>query len=137
MRQNVFSIALIFLAGAYGAAFAEDQIPQQTPPIYNASQATTSGALKPAVPDQRTDVGPKYPYPPYHNPYYDNSASKDPLNAAVDWLKRLPHSIVDRVVGFVDNRFYPSVPATSGGAPGAPICETKEPRSGAGEAPRL
>jgi hypothetical protein len=60
-------------------------------------------------------AGPTYPYPPYHNPYYDGNSVRNVLNGTVEWLFGLPGQAVETVSNFIDARFFPVQPATSGG----------------------
>lgn len=62
-------------------------------------------------------AGPQYPYPPYHNPYYDGTSARNVLNGTIEWLFGLPGQAVETVSNFIDARFFPVQPATSGGQP--------------------
>jgi hypothetical protein len=70
-------------------------------------------------PDQGTgrEAPSPYPYPPYHNPYYNGASAGEFLSGTVDWLFNLPSSLIDRVANFMDGNFFPQSPATSGGTP--------------------
>jgi hypothetical protein len=105
--------------------------PQQGAPPAARSYATTPppyGSVPPAQsryqaqsipPDPATvrDAPPPYPYPPYHNPYYNGASAGEFLSGTVDWLFNLPSSLIDRVANFMDGNFFPQSPATSGGSP--------------------
>jgi hypothetical protein len=60
---------------------------------------------------------PTYPYPPYHNPYYDGTSARNFVNGTIEWVFGLPSMALDGVANFLDNKFFPQQPATSGGTP--------------------
>lgn len=74
----------------------------------------------PAVQPQETantqDGWPTYPYPQYHNPYYEGAAARNLLTEAVDWIVAVPSNVVGKVCDFLDTRVFPNVPATHGGS---------------------
>ncbi len=57
---------------------------------------------------------PTYPYPQYHNPYYQSSDPRTVFNETVDWVFRLPSNVMDRFANFLDKNFFPPSPATHG-----------------------
>lgn len=62
-----------------------------------------------------TGEWPYYPYPPYHNPYYEQRMSpRDALTGTIDWLLALPSSVMDRIGNFLDGRVFPQAPAAQG-----------------------
>ncbi len=103
-------------------------LPQGAPPGDQSYAATPQGygsmpqpssryQTQPIVPDPGTgrDAPPLYPYPPYHNPYYNGASAGEFLSGTVDWLFGLPSSLIDRVANFMDSSFFPQAPATHGG----------------------
>jgi hypothetical protein len=58
---------------------------------------------------------PHYPYPPYPNPFYEESPRRKPLADGVEWLWGLPSNVVERFSTFIDTRLFPNKPATHGG----------------------
>lgn len=63
---------------------------------------------------------PTYPYPQYHNPYYQGADPRAALNGTIDWLFSLPSVLMDKVSNVVDKNFFPLQPATSGGTTVSP-----------------
>lgn len=63
---------------------------------------------------------PSYPYPQYHNPYYQGVDPRTAINGTIDWLFSLPAVLMDKVSNVVDRGFFPRQPATSGGSTAAP-----------------
>jgi hypothetical protein len=91
-----------------------------TPPGYGSlPQPAARYQAQPILPDQGTgrEAPPPYPYPPYHNPYYNGASAGEFMSGTVDWLFSLPSSLIDRVANFMDGNFFPQTPATSGGPP--------------------
>ncbi|MBI4965863.1 MAG: hypothetical protein HY913_21475 [Desulfomonile tiedjei] len=77
---------------------------------------------QPGSPDYSsgTQGDPAYPYPPYHNPYYEGAVSpRNFLSGTIDWVFSLPSNAIDSFSNFLDSNFFPRAPATSGGAPSA------------------
>ena len=67
---------------------------------------------------------PYYPYPPYHNPYYNQRMNaRQALSGTIDWFFALPSNLMDRVSGFLDGRIFPQMPASQGArqAPQRPV----------------
>ncbi len=60
---------------------------------------------------------PSYPYPPYHNPYYDGTSHNSFVSNILDWVFSVPTSVMDRFADYVDRRFFPAAPATRGQNP--------------------
>ncbi len=71
----------------------------------------------PPDPGTGRNAAPSYPYPAYHNPYYNGASAGEFLSGTVDWLFSLPSSVIDRVANFMDGNFFPQSPATYGGPP--------------------
>jgi hypothetical protein len=74
---------------------------------------------QPTAPDPAMSAqgDPAYPYPPYHNPYYDGDISpRNFLSGTIEWVFSLPSTALDSVSNFLDNNFFPRAPATSGGS---------------------
>lgn len=63
---------------------------------------------------------PTYPYPQYHNPYYQGADPRAALTGTIDWLFSLPAVVMDKFSNVVDRNFFPRQPATSGGSVPAP-----------------
>ncbi|MBI5568348.1 MAG: hypothetical protein HY914_00230 [Desulfomonile tiedjei] len=57
---------------------------------------------------------PYYPYPPYHNPYYEEYARNNSMAESIDRLRNWSSDVWDRVSDVVTNRFYPTRPAAQG-----------------------
>lgn len=64
---------------------------------------------------------PQYPYPQYHNPYYQGSDPRAALNGTIDWLFSLPAVLMDRFSNVLDKNIFPRQPATSGGSTAPPV----------------
>ncbi len=66
----------------------------------------------------RVDDGetPYYPYPRYHNPYYDESSEGNMLSGIVDRILRFPSNAVQGFSNFMGSKFFPAVPAAHGGS---------------------
>ncbi|MFH0821966.1 MAG: hypothetical protein V2B18_04395 [Pseudomonadota bacterium] len=97
-------------------------------------QAQGSYRTPEPLPSGRTDVpttqgrtiNPQYPYPPYHNPYYEGPSPGRSITNALEWVLGIPTAIVDRVADMVDAKFFPKIPAAHGGKPNP---ESPAPRS--------
>ncbi len=72
--------------------------------------------VQPGQPDLGTDSSgwPNYPYPQYHNPYYEGVSPRDMFSGTVDWFFALPSTVMDRFSGFMDRNFFPQSPAAQG-----------------------
>jgi hypothetical protein len=86
----------------------------------------------PAQPDQGySDMNspdwPSYPYPRYHNPYYEGTAARDFVSGTLDWLMCLPSNVFDRFSNFLDGHVFPQAPATHG--------SSGQPQTGASNGP--
>lgn len=109
-----------------GVTTAQPTMPPPVPP-YSSGQQPYGQPYPPAAayPNQpgaapsagAAQDGPTYPYPPYHNPYYDGTSARNFVNGSIEWLFGLPGQAIDTVSNFIDNRFFPQQPATSGGFP--------------------
>jgi hypothetical protein len=91
-------------------------------PGYAAGAPTWQGNGTP--PTQGLDVPgrqgyPTYPYPPYHNPYFEGRVQPSFITRTLDWLFSVHTGVMDRVADYVDGKFFPRAPATSG-RPGPP-----------------
>lgn len=138
--QSIFAVALFVLCVVSLASAGQNQqggtipvvtiaqpAPQAPAPPYagppqNYWQQYPPAAAYPnqagVAPSQGTaQGGPTYPYPPYNNPYYDGTSARDVLNGTIEWLVGLPGQAIDSVSNFIDARFFPVQPATSGGQP--------------------
>lgn len=60
---------------------------------------------------------PAYPYPPYHNPYYTGRSAGNVLSGLIDWIVGLPTNVMNRFSNFMDDKVFPTAPATDGGSP--------------------
>jgi hypothetical protein len=106
--------------GAPGASIAVQRPPLSYTPM-------------PAPVEMRQDETdfPRYPYPPFPNPYYDATMNRNVLNEGVDWLWTVSSQVAGRVSNFVDTGLFPSRPATHGGAiPPAPAGADQAPATG-------
>ena len=71
---------------------------------------------------------PRYPYPRYHNPYYDGAPTGNFASSAVDWLLSFPSNLLNHVSNYLDGTFFPQAPATSGqGAVRSPVPGSRAP----------
>ncbi len=68
------------------------------------------GAHQAADPDM-----PCYPYPKYHNPYYDGAPPGSVISDVIQWLMDLPSGAMEKLSDLVDSRLFPAKPATDGG----------------------
>ena len=59
---------------------------------------------------------PTYPYPPYHNPYYTGRSAGNVLSGLIDWIVGLPTNVMNRFSNFMDEKVFPTAPATHGGS---------------------
>jgi hypothetical protein len=102
-----------------GAAPAGQPYATTTPGYGSQPQSPSRYEAQSIPPDQGTgrEAPSPYPYPPYHNPYYNGASAGQFLSGTVDWLFSLPSSLIDRVANFMDGNFFPQSPATSGGTP--------------------
>lgn len=78
---------------------------------------------QPMAPDPALSAqgDPAYPYPPYHNPYYDGDvSSRNFLSGTIEWFFSIPSTALDSFSNFLDNNFFPRAPATSGGSSQSP-----------------
>jgi hypothetical protein len=57
---------------------------------------------------------PQYQYPQHNNPYYDGGTPGAMVSDTVDWLMALPSNLMDRFSEYMDTKFFPAKPATSG-----------------------
>jgi hypothetical protein len=75
---------------------------------------------------------PYYPYPPYHNPYYEQRMSaRDAFSGTIDWLLAFPSSVMDRIGNFLDGRVFPQAPAAQGTVPAVNHTPGAPPDAGA------
>ncbi len=70
---------------------------------------------EPAAPQNVDPEMPHYPYPKYHNPYYDGTPPGSLVSDALQWLMDLPAGAMEKFSNFMDSRFFPAKPATDGG----------------------
>ncbi len=57
---------------------------------------------------------PQYQYSQHNNPFYDGSTPGGMVSDTIDWIVGLPSNFMDRVSEYLDTRFFPQKPATSG-----------------------
>ncbi len=102
-----------------GADSGNQSYATTTPGYGSLPQPPSRYQSQPMPPDQGSgrEAPSPYPYPPYHNPYYNGASAGEFLSGTVDWLFSLPSSLIDRVANFMDGNFFPQSPATSGGTP--------------------
>jgi hypothetical protein len=118
------------------AAPAQVQSYPQGPHAYGPGTQTPAypSQAQPGMGTWNTDGTPNYPYPAYHNPYYDGTTARNAVTQTVEWVFGLPAMVMDGVSNFLDNSFFPRVPATQGGQPpadasGAPPAQATQPPS--------
>ncbi len=63
---------------------------------------------------------PQYQYPQHNNPFYDGSTPGGMVSDTIDWMVGLPSNLMDRFSEYLDTRFFPQKPATSG----APVTQS-------------
>lgn len=85
----------------------EQQGPQPSVPAQSEFQPEKSQASD--------EIWPKYPYPPYHNPFYGGPPDKNLAAQALDWMMRVPSVFANSFAQFLDKQVYPRIPATHGG----------------------
>jgi hypothetical protein len=61
------------------------------------------------------EIWPKYPYPAYHNPFYEGPPDKNLAAQALDWMMGVPSIFANAFAQFMDKQVYPRIPATHGG----------------------
>ncbi len=93
---------------SYGVAPVTPGQIQTRPEVSQSSQGQAGG---------NTTGWPNYPYPPYHNPYYDGGTPGNLLSGAIDWVLEFPSSAWDRFSEFLDSKLFPNSAATYGGKP--------------------
>ncbi len=105
---------------AVGSAYTVPRQPVAPPQtaIPRPSEAYQPQAIPGETPAEDPGV-PHYPYPPYPNPFYEQSPQQKPLADGVKWLRGLPSHVADRFSSFIDTTFFPNKPATHGGASSA------------------
>jgi len=57
---------------------------------------------------------PMYPYPDYHNPFYNGTSPRDLVSGTVDWIVGLPSTMMDSLSNLLDRKVFPQAPATHG-----------------------
>jgi len=135
--KSILGVSLLTLALVASSEAQQSQYPVQTPgsaPVPNASTSPATPYLPPAPgyfpgtqppaqpqmqgPPQSSGVQqsewPHYPYPQYHNPYYQQMSPRDAISGTIDWVFSLPSHVMDRFSNFLDGNFFPQVPATQG-----------------------
>jgi hypothetical protein len=132
MNRLILSIALVVMMGSMAYLMAQSQAPIEYAPnrvpgdqgqtVYDnrVSGDAAPNYQKPA-PGGQANCGPQYPYSPYHNPYYTGGSGREVFTDAADWITKLPFSIMDRLTNLWDNRRFPRIPATHGGARLQPV----------------
>lgn len=86
----------------------------QAPPAYSPNRGAVPMQQAPGYSGYTQVPEPSYPYPPHHNPYYQGVSPKDLLANTIEWVLSLPATVMGRVSNFMDDNFFPRVPATSG-----------------------
>jgi hypothetical protein len=80
------------------------------------AQATGRQTLPETGAHQAVDPDmPCYPYPKYHNPYYDGTQPGSVMSDVLQWLMELPSGVMEKFSNLMDSRFFPAKPATDGG----------------------
>ena len=124
--KDSLRISLFFLCMLGFPLMAQAQVvTQQSPfsgsssnvysaPAGNVEPLRTQGNLS-ANPQASGYQGlPNQPYPQQNNPFYDGSTPGGMVSDTIDWIVALPSNLMDRVSEYLDTRFFPSKPATSG-----------------------
>lgn len=96
------------------------QPPVYSPPNAQPGYTNPQGYQQPtaeAYPPPNQSPYPNYPYPPYHNPYYNGMSPKNMLSNTIDWLLALPSTVAGNFSNILDSRVFPAQPAGSGGRP--------------------
>ena len=87
-------------------------------PNYNTPPAPAR-QMQPAPPQAyggvRQGQFPQYPYPKYHNPYFDGMSPRSVVSNTLDWFFTLPANVMSKLSGFMDSTAFPQAPATHGG----------------------
>ncbi len=121
-----------------GVAPAPQERPTTPPPQVPPPQSDVTPARPPAsyqvqpLPGDSSGINyaewPTYPYPQYHNPYYDSAhQARSFVSGTIDWLFNLPSDLVDRFSNYMDGTFFPPTPATSGSQQGSHVSGTPNP----------
>jgi hypothetical protein len=138
----VFTLSLAILCSVALAQAQEQQFPPPTAGVSNSPGASAYDPQRAGTPapgtmlsrpptsyrPQENSAGvrveendfPRYPYPPYPNPYYEGLTSRNVLNEGLDWFWGVSSHLADRVSNFVDTGIFPKRPATHGGGPQIP-----------------
>ena len=135
--KNMLCVVLLVLAAACSAEGQQNQPPAanpgvEPPPLAAASQTQVTPASPPAsyqvqpLPGDSSGTNctewPTYPYPQYHNPYYDGAHQvRSFVSGTLDWLLNVPSNLYDRFSNIVDGAFFPPAPATSGSRQGSQV----------------
>lgn len=135
--KSILGVSLLTLALVAASEAQQSQYPVQPPgaaPVPYASSSPATPYSPPAagslpatqpLPQPQSQGGPPpsgvqqsewphYPYPQYHNPYYQQMSPRDAISGTIDWVFALPSHIMDRFSNFLDGNFFPQVPATQG-----------------------
>jgi hypothetical protein len=111
---------------AFGSAPAIPSSPAEAGPGLLRAGPSTSGATLnrppasyrpysgPADPPADENEFPRYPYPPFPNPYFEGASNRNVLSEGIDWIWGASTSVAGRVSNFVDARLFPAKPATQG-----------------------
>lgn len=122
------SLLLLAMATTVAAQYGQVSAPPPAVPVGptppgqgtyaypGAAQSPLPAPQPQAYSDMNSPDWPSYPYPPYHNPYYEGASPRDFFAGTLDWLLSLPSNVFDRFSNFVDGRFFPQTPATQGAA---------------------
>jgi hypothetical protein len=93
---------------------------QPGPPVQVAPPSAAPPALAerpgPTKEQAPATVGdfPSYPYPAFHNPFYQGPSTRNVLSEAVDWIRDLPSNAAGTVRGIWERSPFPRAPATHG-----------------------
>lgn len=149
--KSILGVSLLTLALVSLSEAQQSQFPVQAPRPAVGNQgypapvsqypATPGGYVnpnRPPVPNQwqgapqtaQPNPGqwPHYPYPQYHNPYYQGVSPRAAISGTIDWVFALPSNLMDRFSSFVDGNFFPQVPATQGALPQFPTQGQQAPQ---------
>lgn len=104
-------------------ASARQPAPSDTP------QGKLSSRPSEQNPNPTDPAYPRYPYPPYRNPFYTEVSPKKIVAGAVDWILNLPTYVVNGVSSAVTVERFPAAPATHGANETARIEESDYSRA--------
>lgn len=140
MRNSLKTFVLVLCALSLATMVQAQSVSQQAPHVGPSGSAfqlppqnVDPGRLQNNVganpPVSAAQSWPQYQYPQHNNPFYDGGTPGGMVSDTIDWLMALPSGLMDRFGEFVDTRFFPQKPATSGApeSPGSSPNQTQAP----------